>query len=206
MALIEMEGKRFGRLTVLCRAENSKQGQAQWMCRCDCGTETIVRGVQLRNGKTSSCGCLRRERLIASHTKHGMKHTTIYHRWLDMKQRCYNPKNKRYGCYGGRGIKVCDDWLNDFQAFYDWAMANGYKDDLSIDRINVNGNYEPANCRWVTDDVQISNKVNTIRVTLNGVTKTLPEWEKETGIKQGTLLWRYHKGYPPEKILQKGAL
>lgn len=157
----DLTGMRFGYLTVLSKDESLKykhQTHTTWLCLCDCGNTTIVRGYCLRNGHTQSCGCLGREKRLKSATKHGQSETRLYAIWHAMKQRCFNPNHKNYVDYGGRGIKVCEEWKNDFQAFYDWAMANGYEESLSIDRINNDGNYEPQNCRWVTMKEQCNNR------------------------------------------------
>ena len=158
----DLTGKRFGRLIVVERAENyiSPQGQARkrWLCKCDCGNMVIVPARSLINDASKSCGCLQKEIAKNTFTRHGKRGSRLYIIWSSMKTRCYNGKSRAYKWYGGRGIKICDEWLNDFQAFYDWAMANGYKDDLTIDRIDVNGNYEPSNCRWITISEQQKNK------------------------------------------------
>lgn len=178
--LNDLTGQRFGRLTVIERAENKKDGRAKWLCQCDCGKTTVTTGTNLRTGVTKSCGCYMIEcetaRIKEICTTHGKSHTRLYKTWRNMKQRCYNPNNTYYHRYGGRGITVCADWKQNFKAFYDWAMTSGYQDDLSIDRINNDKGYSPDNCRWATRKVQERNKSRNRLVELNGKTKTLAEW------------------------------
>lgn len=202
---LDLTGQRFGRLTAIERSENVKC-KAAWVCRCDCGNVAVVMASDLRSGHTQSCGCLQRQRTSSASVKHGMRYTRLYHRWLDMKQRCQNPKNKRWSVYGGRGITVCAEWLNSFEAFRDWALANGYRDDLTIDRINVNGNYAPDNCRWATKEEQANNKSNTIFIEFEGAKKTLSEWAHIKKINYATLLHRYHAGVGTEEIFHEGRL
>ena len=133
-------------------------------------------GLVNKNGDKRGC-----------HGTHGLSNTRIYSIWCDMKRRCYNPKNKRYYCYGGKGINVCDEWKANFMSFYEWSMANGYADNLTIDRINVDGNYEPDNCRWATMKVQQRNTTRSHFVTANGETKTIAEWAEITGISQDVI-------------------
>lgn len=160
---IQMISLKFGRLKVVSEAERTKDNHKKWLCKCDCGKTTIVDGRDLRKGATKSCGCLLKEevtkRIVAINTKHGDVHTRIYHIWQGMKDRCYRVKNKGYKYYGDRGIKVCDEWF-DYATFKLWALNNGYKDNLTIDRIDVNGDYESNNCRWVTIQEQQRNKRN----------------------------------------------
>ena len=182
--MIDLTDQRFGRLTVIERDENyvspSGRRAAHWICECDCGTRITIIGAALREGVTRSCGCLAREesrkRVIQQFTTHGKRHTRLYEIWKAMKSRCNNPNSSNYKYYGGRGIKVCDEWMNDFQKFWDWAMANGYRDDLSIDRIDNDKGYSPDNCRWDTAKRQRNNRRNNRVFTVDGETKTLAEW------------------------------
>ena len=160
MRLIDLTGKRFGRLVVIERSDKIGS-HPMWLCECDCGNRVIVDGANLRTNHTKSCGCYHSEIAPKNRTKHGKSYTRLHRIWACMKQRCYYPKRHNYHNYGGRGITICDEWRTDFQAFYDWAMANGYNDNLSIDRVDVNGNYRPENCRWATMKEQQNNRRNT---------------------------------------------
>lgn len=153
----DLTGQRFGRLTV-AGSLPTKYKKTRWRCVCDCGKETEATTDHLISGHTESCGCLRYERLKAANTKHGNRRARLYTIWEHMKQRCDNPRNKDFKYYGGRGVKVCAEWVDDFKAFQEWALANGYRENLTIDRIEVDGNYEPQNCRWVTQSEQNKNK------------------------------------------------
>ena len=170
-----MIGQKFGRLKVIKELSERKNGGKVYKCLCDCGNYTDVRGSFLRNGKTKSCGCLMND----TNTKHSKYNTRIYNIYYGIIQRCYNKNDKyHYPHYGGRGIKMCDEWLNDFMNFYKWAMDNGYKDNLTIDRIDNDGNYEPNNCRWTTTYEQNKNRSCSLLVTYKGKTKTITEWIK----------------------------
>ena len=137
-----------------------------------------------------------------NHLKHGLSHTRIDNIYKSMISRCYHKENNRYARYGGRGIGVCDEWLRDKTKFFKWSFANGYSDDLTLDRIKVNENYSPNNCRWATQKEQQNNRTNTIHLTVDGVTHTISEWSEITGIKRSTIWNRLNKGYPPELVLK----
>lgn len=202
----DLIGQKFNKLTVIKRVENhvqpSGQQYAQWLCKCECGNETVVRTTFLIKGRTKSCGCLVKEK----NSTHGLKKSRLYAVWRDIKARCFNPNAVNFKNYGAKGITICDKWRNDFKAFYDWAMDNGYnpkakKGECTIDRIDVNGNYEPNNCRWVDNITQQNNKRNNRYLTYNGETHTTAEWGRILNISRFTLFARLKKGWSVEKTL-----
>jgi hypothetical protein len=161
LAIYRLEGKQFGKLTVIKRSGSDATGKNTiWECKCECGNTTFVPTCHLTSKHTQSCGCLKKETVNDGQFKkiHGQSHTRLYNIWGGMKDRCSNPKNKRYNIYGGKGVYVCEEWKISFKAFYEWAIANGYRDNLTIDRINSDGNYEPSNCRWATYSEQNKNR------------------------------------------------
>lgn len=188
---LDVTGQVFGRLTVIDFAGYNKHGAVTWKCRCKCGNEIVVVSGQMRYGKVSSCGCLKKEVAAQrgkSNTTHGMWNTRLYHTWQHMKQRCDgtgNAKNKIV--YHDRGIRVCDEWNSNFEAFRDWAIKNGYSDDLSIDRIDGNGNYEPSNCRWATSITQANNKSTNRIIEYNGEQMSMAEAAREQGVNYRTI-------------------
>lgn len=190
---IDLSGKVFSRLTVLNRIENDSHGNAQWLCRCECGKETIVNGTRLLRGIIKSCGCLRRDSRISANTTHGKKKTRLYRIWLNMKNRCNNKKHIRED-YRGRGISVCDSWNNSFQSFFDWATSNGYDDEKSIDRIDNNGNYKPENCRWADRITQANNNRRNFIIRIGDKDKTLAQWVRLSGLNYSTLFSKIQRG------------
>lgn len=195
-------GQKFNRLTVLelFKKEqvylfNGKKNGFRYFyaCLCDCGKLTIVAKNHLLSGHTRSCGCISQ--------KHLKTDTRLFRIWKGIKGRCFNKNNNKFKNYGGRGILICDEWKNDFKAFYDWAMANGYQDDLTIDRIDNNGNYEPLNCRWVSQKVQQNNKSNSYFIEYNGKSLTLSQWAELYGLNYSTVKSRLSYGWTIEKAL-----
>jgi hypothetical protein len=156
--IVNLVGKKFGRLTVLEDSGNRKGRKVLWRCKCDCGNITLVKSDQLTGGRTQSCGCLKNEVRILTHTKHGLYHKRLYKIWAGIKYRCYNHNASHFEYYGGRGITMCSEWIDSPEVFYEWAMLNGYEDHLTIDRIDVNKGYSADNCRWITQKEQASNR------------------------------------------------
>lgn len=199
-------GKRFGRLVVIAPSPHKYKDGTRYICQCDCGNTKEVRRTCLLKGFTKSCGCLRREYAVEHGTqmmtKHGWYKSRPYRIWHLMIDRCENPNTEQYRNYGGRGIGVCREWRESPQAFCEWAVSNGYKDNLTLDRIDVNGNYEPSNCRWITIENQQCNKRNNVLVTYNGKTQCVAEWSRELGLKQHRLYARIKAGWTnPSEIL-----
>ena len=170
-----------------------------WYCVCDCGAKKVIHGTSLKSGASTMCRrCSNRSRRPRSH---GLTKHPLYRIWQRIKSSTTNPNHQDYEWYGGKGVRVCEEWFNDFSKFYEWSVANGYQSGLTIDRIEVNGDYEPSNCRWVPFQTQTLNRTDNIYLTHNGTTRTIKEWSQITGIKPSTLYARHHKGWPPDKIL-----
>lgn len=187
----DLTGQKFGKLTVIKRAPDyiSPNGRKKivWLCKCDCGNDNvIVRGEDLTGNHTKTCGC-------SWGQLHGKSNTKLYNVWKKMKERCNNPNSKSYKIYGAEGKKVCDEWLHDFQAFYEWSMANGYKEGLTIERIDGTKGYSPDNCKWTTRIEQMNNIRNNKYLTYNDKTKTRAQWAREMGINYNTLIFRLDK-------------
>jgi hypothetical protein len=189
-----LNDQKFGQLAPVKFIETRK-GIAYWLCKCDCGNEVIKAAKLLKNGHTTTCGDLN-----AHPRKHGKSNTRLFSIWQDMKNRCKNPNIKNYKNYGERGIRVCDEWINSFEMFWNWAVNNGYQQNLTIDRINSNGNYNPENCRWADDITQSNNKRVCNYITINGVTKTATEWGRENGISGKLVMQRMKAGWPQDEL------
>lgn len=158
-------GQQFNRWIIVKYSRTRRSGihnKKFYLCRCECGNTKMVDEATLKNGRSKSCGCWKREVDIARHYVHGQSYNRIYSVWKNMNKRCSDPRHKGYKYYGGKGVEVCNEWKLSFVAFYEWAKKHGYSDALFIDRIDGNGNYEPSNCRFVDWSVQLANRSNTI--------------------------------------------
>ena len=194
--------RRFGRLKVIEYA-GSVNEHTTWKCECDCGNEKVISENSLVNGNCKSCGCLQREMARAMMTKHGLRKHPLYRIWHHMKSRCCTKTDPKYPAYGARGITVCSEWKSDFLSFYQWSIANGYKENLSIDRINNNKGYSPDNCRWADNITQSNNRRNNHLLEMGGKTMTIAEWSRQTGINQKTIATRLSRGWSAERALTK---
>lgn len=195
MKAIDLSGQKFGNLTVLRIANAQNKNGRYYECLCDCGNRTIVLGQNLKRGITKSCGCLRTKHIVHMNFKHGGKKERLYGVWCAIRSRCNNPNNKEYNRYGGRGIKCCDSW-KEYMSFREWAISNGYKEGLTIDRIDNDGNYCPENCRWVTRTQQMQNTSLNVLVEHNSKTQTMSEWAKELGLNYK----RFHRALRQYKL------
>lgn len=212
--LKDLTGQTFGRLKIVKRAPDYIQPNGRrrvmWECVCNCPNKTIcvVRGEDLRSGNSQSCGCYQKE-CAASHSTHGKTNSRLFYVWHDMKTRCYNPNVRNHKDYGGRGITVCPEWVDKesgFINFYNWAIANGYDEtaprgQCTLERIATDGNYEPGNCKWATNQEQANNKRNNHYIIYKGARHTMAEWAKIKSMSCKTLASRIYKGWPIEKAL-----
>lgn len=192
----DITGNVYGRLTVIEYVGIEKH-EAIWKCRCECGKEVNVSGHNLRRGKTKSCGCLHDDNarnLSKTNTIHGESNTRLYGIWTDMKTRCLNKNCNRYERYGARGITICDEWINSYENFANWAKNNGYSDELSIDRINNDLGYSPENCRWATSYEQANNKSTNVYVEFNGEVLTLTQLARLYDLRPSLVIKRYRNG------------
>lgn len=191
-------GQKFGLWTVIQYVGKHKSSNNTWMCTCECGTKSIIPAYRLVSGGSKACQF--GGHMKGVNVKHGMKHSKIYRIYQNMKARCYRQKTRSYPLYGGRGISVCDEWRYSFEIFYQ-DMKEGYTDGLSIERIDVNGNYCKENCRWVAMEDQSKNKRNTAYITYKGVTKRAFDWAEIIGANPKSLSRRVYLGWPPEECL-----
>lgn len=201
----DLSGTRYGRWTVLYEGtpviREGNRRIRKWVCRCDCGTEREVFEKSLKSGASESCGCYHSELMHEVgkvNTTHGMTNTRLYRIYKHMRRRCSDPKDIRYERYGGRGIRVCDEWST-FEPFAEWALSNGYDDSLSIDRIDTNGDYTPDNCKWSTNSEQAVNRSTTCLIEYNGKTQSISQWADEIGMPYKKLWKRIHSGWTPER-------
>ena len=197
----DLTGQRFGKLTVLEFVQTTDE-ESHWRCRCDCGNIAVIRIGGLTSGKTQSCGCLQKERASQAKKKHGMTHTRLYNIWKSMKERCYNRNAVNYNRYGGRGITICKEWQNNFQAFATWAQNNGYNDSLTIDRIDNYKEYSPDNCRWCDVQTQSKNRRSNVIVEYKGKKMCLKDAAKLSKIAYKVLWERYQYGDKGERLFR----
>ncbi len=207
---MDLVKQKFNRLEVIKFSHNDKYSSRIWKCKCECGNIVLASTNSLRRNNTKSCGCLQKEKAAISGrnsaTTHGLskdsngKKTRLFRIWMGMKTRCYNPNVVEYPRYGGKGVVICEEWKN-FEAFHNWALTNGYQENLSIDRKELSGNYEPSNCRWVTDKVQCRNRTSSRIIDFNGQQKTLVEWAEINSMSINCLFERLKRGWSIEKAL-----
>lgn len=205
---IDISGQKFGRLQVQGPVERrpypSGGSMILWLCSCDCGNHTKVAGGKLKSGHTTSCGCAVGGKVQHGHGSHRKGISPEYYAWQAMRKRCLNPNDKNYVRYGGRGITVCSAWTTDFPMFFR-DMGPRPTTDHTLDRIDVNGNYEPSNCRWATQGEQQNNRRNNVMIEAFGRRMTRAEWAKETGIDYGVIRHRIATGQSPEDALREHA-
>lgn len=200
-------GQSFGRMTVVLEAGRDKHKNVLWKCVCECGNVSFATTHDLESGHTRSCGCLRSEVTTSKNTRNRSTKRSndihLYNVWAAMKQRCCNSNHARYKDYGGRGITLCNQWM-DYEPFYEWAMANGYRRGLDIDRINNDAGYSPDNCRFITRQQNCRNKRDNRYITLFGTTRVLQEWCDIFGLDSKVISHRISRGASQEEALTRG--
>lgn len=201
----DITGKKFGYLTVIKQAGRTKNGVVKWLCKCDCGNQTVVGGWNLRSGRTKSCGCLQKKTVTALATKHSQSKTSLYSAWASMRQRCRNEKNPNYKNYGARGVSVCSEW-SEFEPFMKWAISSGYKKGLTIDRIDNNDGYSPKNCRWVSHRIQANNTRRNIITKVRGEDLTLAQIARKYSLPYRKLSYRFSCGDRGENLIRGGNI
>lgn len=201
---LDLIGEKYGRLTVIEKLPERKNGNVMWRCRCECGNYDTVSTGELRYGRHTSCGCYQKERASQANRSHGQSKTRLYRIWCAMIKRCENPNAEGYENYGGRGVSVCTEWRNSFETFRDWSLTHGYTEKLTIDRNDVNEGYCPENCRWADRVDQMNNTRRTRHFEYGGRVHTLREWSNITGIPFTRLKGRLQRGWSIEKTLTEG--
>ena len=193
--IIDLIGKKIGKLVVIEMKEHISGESVKWKCQCDCGNTITVKGEYLRNGRKTHCGC-------DKPFSYRLSYPRLHRIWSNMKSRCNNANDDRYEDYGGRGIDIFQEWKESFEVFCKWALNNGYAENLTLDRIDVNGNYEPSNCRWITRFDQMSNMRKNVNLTYKGETKHLSEWCRIFNVKHSTIAYRLKHGYSVEEAFE----
>lgn len=194
-------GEKYGRWTVMRYVGTDEKYRRRVLVKCECGTERTVRFSELKYGASTSCGCYSKERAKRDATKHGLcRKTPLYDVWVGMKNRCNNIRSNVYNYYGGRGITICKEWEDNFEVFFNWAIENGYKKGLQLDRENNEKGYSPSNCRFITSKLNNRNKRNNILITYNGNTRILADWCDLFGLKHNVVTRRIERGWPVERI------
>lgn len=197
-----VNGTAFGRLTVK-KFNGVINGRENYLCKCECGKEVCVDGHLLKSGNNKSCGCLKIDKLIDRSTTHNKCHSRLYSIFKGMKKRCLKPNSINYNNYGGKGISICQEWLNNFESFYNWAIKNGYKNNLTIDRIDSNKNYCPNNCRWVTQKQQCRNTSRNHFIEYKNKKITIAEFSETTNIPYNYCNYRFNKNMTSEEIIEE---
>lgn len=199
----DLTGQKFGRLTVIKYMGVNKWKGSLWLCRCECGNEIIATCSNLtKKNHTTSCGCYKRDKCTEIKTIHNQSHTRLYKIWVGIITRCENKNANSYYLYGAKGIQICEEWRKDFETFYNWSMANGYNDTLTIDRIDYSGNYEPSNCRWATNKEQANNKSQNRTYIINGEKYTCHQIAEKYNVNYGTFMSRLYRGFTLEEAIQ----